>query len=223
MNKPLASQPCKRERTYSAIVCAAVRVMAEKDLDTASIDELMQAAGMARGTFYNHFESREHLLRAVIEELRLCMRERVESRIPDDLPDAAVLACMLYGCLQFSLLHPHMGQALVRIAAGKDWWLTRHEVDEQVFPRADRALQRLLGENVSFEIGQAYIKGVLNMVLRHLLDQQLQIADAETLLMLTLRGVGASTAEARQALAAARCFSEELRSCEMAEIGVSAQ
>lgn len=43
---------------------AAFRIFAERGPDAPVIDEFVQAAGIARGTFYNHFRSVEQLLRA---------------------------------------------------------------------------------------------------------------------------------------------------------------
>jgi AcrR family transcriptional regulator len=54
----------RRARTEGRIVEAALRVFAERGPDAPVIDEFVQAAGVARGTFYNHFESVEELLHA---------------------------------------------------------------------------------------------------------------------------------------------------------------
>ena len=51
-------------RTQSRIVEAALRVFAERGPDAPVIDEFVQAAGVARGTFYNHFKSVDELLHA---------------------------------------------------------------------------------------------------------------------------------------------------------------
>jgi AcrR family transcriptional regulator len=51
-------------RTSSRIVQAALGVFAERGPDAPVIDEFVQAAGIARGTFYNHFKSVEELLQA---------------------------------------------------------------------------------------------------------------------------------------------------------------
>ena len=44
---------------------AAARVMANQGSDSAKIDTFIRAAGVARGTFYNHFKTREELLEAL--------------------------------------------------------------------------------------------------------------------------------------------------------------
>jgi AcrR family transcriptional regulator len=54
-------------RTESRILEAALRVFAERGPDAPVIDDFVQAAGIARGTFYNHFKTVEDLLRATSE------------------------------------------------------------------------------------------------------------------------------------------------------------
>jgi AcrR family transcriptional regulator len=51
-------------RTERRILEAALQVFAERGPDAPVIDEFVAAAGIARGTFYNHFESVEELLLA---------------------------------------------------------------------------------------------------------------------------------------------------------------
>ena len=54
----------RRAQTRTRIVTAALEVFAEKGPDVPVIDDFIQAAGVARGTFYNHFASTEELLDA---------------------------------------------------------------------------------------------------------------------------------------------------------------
>ena len=54
----------RRAQTRTRIVTAALEVFAEKGPDAPVIDDFIQAAGVARGTFYNHFASTEELLDA---------------------------------------------------------------------------------------------------------------------------------------------------------------
>jgi AcrR family transcriptional regulator len=55
----------KRERTRGRIVELALGVVAEKGFDAPTIDDFVSAAGVAKGTFYNHFSTREEILSAV--------------------------------------------------------------------------------------------------------------------------------------------------------------
>ena len=55
----------RRARMRNRLIEAAARVMADQGSDNATIDTFIRAAGVARGTFYNHFKTREELLDAL--------------------------------------------------------------------------------------------------------------------------------------------------------------
>src|SRR5689334_20938358 len=55
----------RRARMRGRLLEAAARVMANQHGDSATIDTFIRAAGVARGTFYNHFKTREQLLDAL--------------------------------------------------------------------------------------------------------------------------------------------------------------
>jgi AcrR family transcriptional regulator len=55
----------RRLRMRNRLIAAAARVIASHGSDSATIDTFIRAAGVARGTFYNHFKTREELLDAL--------------------------------------------------------------------------------------------------------------------------------------------------------------
>lgn len=59
----------RRAQTRRQVTAAALAVFAEKGLDAPVIDDFIQAAGVARGTFYNHFSSTAELLDAATKML----------------------------------------------------------------------------------------------------------------------------------------------------------
>jgi AcrR family transcriptional regulator len=59
----------KRERTRSNLIAAAYRVFSRKEADAVTIDEIIAEAAVARGTFYNYFQTREEVLTAVAAAL----------------------------------------------------------------------------------------------------------------------------------------------------------
>jgi AcrR family transcriptional regulator len=65
-------------RTQQRIVEAALAVFAERGPDAPVIDDFVAAAGVARGTFYNHFESVEELLQATSEATTRAVVQAVE-------------------------------------------------------------------------------------------------------------------------------------------------
>lgn len=54
----------RRARTETRIILAAIEIFADQGPDTPIIDDFIRAAGIARGTFYNHFRSTAELLQA---------------------------------------------------------------------------------------------------------------------------------------------------------------
>ena len=59
----------KRVRTRAQIVEAGATLMAERPLEALTVDAVVDAAGVAKGTFYYHFQSLEELAAAVGEKL----------------------------------------------------------------------------------------------------------------------------------------------------------
>lgn len=68
----------RRERTYSAIIVAARRVMADKGFGAAAISDITEEADVAMGSFYNHFSSKEELLMAVAQDTLRRLGEDVD-------------------------------------------------------------------------------------------------------------------------------------------------
>ena len=53
----------RREQTREKLLAAAARMLAELGESKSSISDFVEAAGVARGTFYNYYSTREELLK----------------------------------------------------------------------------------------------------------------------------------------------------------------
>jgi AcrR family transcriptional regulator len=71
----------RRARTRQRIIEAALGVIADRGPDAPVIDDFIQAAGVARGTFYNHFKTTEDLLIATSGWLEEGVIHNIESVI----------------------------------------------------------------------------------------------------------------------------------------------
>ncbi|MFX8653243.1 TetR family transcriptional regulator, partial [Acinetobacter baumannii] len=67
-----------RERTRRQLIDAAIRVFAEKGVANSSIQEIAVAAGVANGTFYNHFPTKEAVMEAVAVQTARILSERID-------------------------------------------------------------------------------------------------------------------------------------------------
>lgn len=194
----------KRERTRQALIEAAILILADRGLEGSSIDDLVRGAGMARGTFYNHFESREALTCAISHTIRERLQRAVVDYIPADYDDAQVFTCVTYGLLHYCLKHPQAGWALVRIGGSARWVTAEH------FSRAHTALAALLAERAPLLLGLVYIEGVVLMVLRRLLEDVITFAEAETVIQLAMLGVGIPAERVSALQVTARHFADGL-------------
>ena len=78
----------KGRRTQAALVGAARDVFSRDGFVDARIADIADMAGVAHGTFYSYFESKEQIFRAVIHELELDLAKSRPSS-DDDLPPEA--------------------------------------------------------------------------------------------------------------------------------------
>lgn len=67
--------PRKREQRAGEILDAAAALFVEKGLPATSIDDIVERAGVAKGTFYHYFQDRSAMLEA--------LRERYAQRFAD--------------------------------------------------------------------------------------------------------------------------------------------
>src|SRR5690606_14527634 len=155
-----ATLPCKRDRTRTLLIEAAIDVLSEKGLEGSSIDDLMRIAGMVRGTFYNHFQTREELVVCTSNFIREQIYQSVVDRVPESYSAEQTFTCITYGFIHYGLKHPKTGWALVRIGGSTHW------VSGERFTRAREVLKALLPDQEQAYLGLIYIEGVALMVLR---------------------------------------------------------
>ena len=153
----------RAERTRVALVTAGRRLFCERPVDAVTVDDIVQAAGVAKGSFYNHFTDREALVRAISAEIRAGVELAID-RANADIEDPArrlARACCTY--LRFALDEPERAGFLVRVHSGHtslDAPLNRGLVDD---------ISRGLGAGrfrvATLEAGVLYVLGVTQMAL----------------------------------------------------------
>lgn len=58
----------KREQTRQTIIESAIKLFSEKGYEHASVDDLVQNSGIAKGTYYYHFKQKEDVLMLIIKQ-----------------------------------------------------------------------------------------------------------------------------------------------------------
>ncbi|HLY79857.1 MAG TPA: helix-turn-helix domain-containing protein, partial [Caulobacteraceae bacterium] len=57
-------------RTKAALMAAGRRLLSQRPIDAVTVDDIVQAAEVGKGSFYNHFDDREALARAISAQIR---------------------------------------------------------------------------------------------------------------------------------------------------------
>lgn len=78
----------RRARTRSALLDATVEVVAAKGMEAAKILDITDAAGLANGTFYNHFADKDEIFREAAYGLALAVGQQIDAEM-SDIEDAA--------------------------------------------------------------------------------------------------------------------------------------
>ncbi len=108
----------RSERTRAALIAAGRRLFCERPVDAVAIDDIVQAAEVSKGSFYNHFDDREALVRAVTGDVRARVEDavhRANAEVPDPAHRMARAVCVY---LRYALDDPERAGVLVRIYSG---------------------------------------------------------------------------------------------------------
>ena len=108
----------RRERMRQILVEAAMRLFARQGVDATTIDEIVETAGVAKGTFYNYFTDRTEIAREVARTIRAEINDAVEelNQGIEDPAERISRGVRLY--MAMVVLEPVKAQMLARIYDG---------------------------------------------------------------------------------------------------------
>lgn len=111
-----------REARRIGVLAVARRLFADEGYHATSIDDIIAAAGIARGTFYLYFESKRAIFDELLEELFTTLQATVR-RIeigPDALPPVEQMNATVDRVFDTLLENREMAHILLREAVGID-------------------------------------------------------------------------------------------------------
>ncbi|HBM87552.1 MAG: TetR/AcrR family transcriptional regulator [Parvibaculaceae bacterium] len=71
----------KRDRTRLALIDSTVEVIAQKGMDLAKISDITEHAGLANGTFYNHFADKDEILTEAAQRIAVEMAREIDNEM----------------------------------------------------------------------------------------------------------------------------------------------
>lgn len=104
----------RRERMRQRLIESALLVFAEKGVDASVIDDVIAAANVSRGSFYNYFRTNTELLGAVGEQLGNEMMRVIEPLVGVIADPAARIATGLRLYLWLAQEYPLLGRFVSR-------------------------------------------------------------------------------------------------------------
>ena len=192
----------RAERTRAALLNAARRLFSERAVDAVTVDDMVQAAGVGKGSFYNHFDGRDALVRALSAEIRLGIEAAVARTNAAETDPGRRMIRAVCTYLRYAIDDPERTRLFVRIHTG-------HTAFDSPL---NQGLQDDIAQGIaagrftlpSQEAGVLFVLGLAQIAMARLAarpERELAITLAREIGLLLLRGLGLPSAEA-DALAA---------------------
>ena len=186
----------KRARTQTQILEAGAMLLAERPPEALTVDAIVDAAGVAKGTFYLHFQSIEELAAAVGDKLG----ESFDALLAParlGLPDP--IARLSFGFIQFltkAIADPVWARLVVQSAQAPSEFARSVRANLKADLAKAISLGRLTVQDE--ELAADIVIGIWLQVTRSILQRRATPELADRALDAVLRALGASPARKRR-------------------------
>lgn len=110
----------RREATRERLMAAAKSVMAETRVEAVTIDDIIRKAEVGKGSFYNHFKTKEDLFYATLDEIIARITSEIAAVIQHLNDPADVLAVGIRMHIKHATADPEIGRFIVNAPASVD-------------------------------------------------------------------------------------------------------
>lgn len=104
----------RRAKTRAKLIDAAYGLFAARGADAPTIDDIIAAAAVARGTFYNHFDTRDDCFKAVADEIATFINRLILPQIEQLTDPAARVSLAMRLFIHFAVADEARGWILLR-------------------------------------------------------------------------------------------------------------
>ena len=118
MDQAISAREQQRLRTREAILNAATELLAVKPIEAISINELVALAGVAKGSFYNHFPEKDSLANLASTHIRKQYQRKIMALNAGITDPASQIVRGICSFIQTSIENPRLAAVLLR---GDDW------------------------------------------------------------------------------------------------------
>ena len=183
----------RAQRTRDALLAAGFELLAERPIDAIAIDDIVARAGVAKGSFFNHFTDKPGFSQAIAEQVRRTLEARVDAANAAVTDPVERLAGGMRVAIEFAL--EERQQAIVVMRGLESSTTIRADVEALV--RAGLARPEAVRSGVRFWLGACQI-ALLNTIERR--PNRAEAAERLCeMAVLGLTGLGVDAARAQAA------------------------
>jgi AcrR family transcriptional regulator len=188
----------RRVRTRAALLHAGRALLAHRDVDALSVDEIVAAADVAKGSFYNHFADKDVFAREICAAVRRQAEELVSAANRHVTDPAARLARALCVFVRFAMEHRDSAQVLWRLNSGAT--IADAPANRGLLEEVERACKSEDFKHLDVATGVLMIMGTFVISMRHVLEERAltpPVIVAGRMAEMLLRGLGLPAKRAR--------------------------
>lgn len=200
------TKPSRTGRTRMALIAAGLDLLVDRPIDAIPIDDFVARAGVAKGSFFNHFKDKHDFAAAVATELRLEVEAEVTRANAGVSDPVARIAGGMAVAAHFAVEQPR--RTLVLLRSQMPATSQSHPFNRGLKDDIEAALEQGLLRPEARLSGVPYWLGLCQVLMMHLIETRptrQQAADRlGDMLLMGLTGLGAPTALAEELSHAAR-------------------
>lgn len=190
-------------RTRGALLAAGFELLAERPIDAIAIDDIVARAGVAKGSFFNHFTDKQGFAAAIGAAVRLELEARVDSANAKVVDPVLRLAGGMREAVAFALDERKRAIIMLRgleLATGID-----HDLNRGIRADIDALIAAGLARPEAARSGVRYWLGLCQIAQLNAIERRPNRADAaqrlREMLVLGLTGLGVPETRSHQAAA----------------------
>ena len=155
-------------RTRLALIEATQRLLMNRSLDALTIDEIVGAADVGRGSFYNHFADKEMLGSAIMARIRDHLDSEIAKVNEGVTNPAERVMRALFASVHFTIAYPETAHVVVNLG------LTTTDPDSPVNVKIVKDLELGLATGAfsieATDVGVSIVVGLISVAMRHVLE-----------------------------------------------------
>lgn len=187
-------------RTRAALIAAGRELMVDRPIDAIPIDDFVAHAGVAKGSFFNHFTDKHDFARAVAADVRIEVEERVARANAGVTDPVERIAGGMVIAAQFALDYPRRTLVLLRSQGTST--ASTHPLNKGLREDIDAACRQGLLRPQAREAGLLYWLGLCQILVIHLVELRPEPAKASArladMLIMGLTGLGVDEIKASE-------------------------